>query len=252
MKNFLKIGIATLLIVCLFAATNQAYANNLLTNIAAYYLFSGNSNDATGNGVNGTDTSMTYSGTCGIIGNGACFNGTTGGINETGGALLPSMSTGSMSFWFKTSSASNQNFAGFACAATPSGCVYNFGINGGTVTMYGLNSPAATYANGNWHQVVMTWTGSAGTLYIDGSSVNTNAGFTWSASQYLYIGGINTGAGWTQMMNGSMDEMGLWTRVLTAAEVTSLYNSGAGFQYPFSSAVTSSPKGTIMLMAMPY
>jgi hypothetical protein len=33
-----------------------------------------------------------------------------------------------------------------------------------------------------------------------------------------------------------LDEVGFWTRALSAAEVTSLYNSGNGLQYPFYQA----------------
>lgn len=34
-------------------------------------------------------------------------------------------------------------------------------------------------------------------------------------------------------LNGQWDEPGLWARALTAAEVSQLYNGGAGRQYPF-------------------
>jgi hypothetical protein len=32
-----------------------------------------------------------------------------------------------------------------------------------------------------------------------------------------------------------MDELGIWNRVLTATEVTALYNNGKGLTYPFTS-----------------
>ncbi len=34
-------------------------------------------------------------------------------------------------------------------------------------------------------------------------------------------------------MDGIVDEVGLWSRALTIAEVTALYNAGAGLAYPF-------------------
>ena len=34
--------------------------------------------------------------------------------------------------------------------------------------------------------------------------------------------------------DGLMDEVGVWKKVLTAAEITELYNSGAGLAYPFT------------------
>jgi hypothetical protein len=33
---------------------------------------------------------------------------------------------------------------------------------------------------------------------------------------------------------GDIDEVGIWSRVLTSTEVTQLYNGGAGLQYPFT------------------
>jgi hypothetical protein len=39
--------------------------------------------------------------------------------------------------------------------------------------------------------------------------------------------------------DGMIDEIGVWSRALTSGEVTQLYNSGAGLQYPFTSNNTS-------------
>jgi len=36
----------------------------------------------------------------------------------------------------------------------------------------------------------------------------------------------------TQYTNGIIDEVGIWDRVLTSTEITELYNSGVGKQYP--------------------
>lgn len=44
----------------------------------------------------------------------------------------------------------------------------------------------------------------------------------------MYIGRLSYG---TNLMNGKIDEVGLWTRVLTSDEVSDLYNSGSGLAY---------------------
>lgn len=36
--------------------------------------------------------------------------------------------------------------------------------------------------------------------------------------------------------SGKLDEIGLWNRVITSAEISSLYNSGSGLTYPFSTS----------------
>lgn len=46
------------------------------------------------------------------------------------------------------------------------------------------------------------------------------------------IGGAFEGA--NRHMNGDIDEIGIWSRIITSGEVTSLYNSGAGLAYPFT------------------
>ncbi len=38
----------------------------------------------------------------------------------------------------------------------------------------------------------------------------------------------------TDYFRGKMDEVGIWTRVLTQAEISQLYLNGAGLQHPFS------------------
>lgn len=44
-------------------------------------------------------------------------------------------------------------------------------------------------------------------------------------------------------LNGYIDEVGVWNRVLTSTEVSSLYNSGNGLQYPFSTTSIKSFNG---------
>ena len=36
-----------------------------------------------------------------------------------------------------------------------------------------------------------------------------------------------------RILDGSVDELGLWNRVLTSGEMTNLWNGGAGLTYPF-------------------
>ena len=50
------------------------------------------------------------------------------------------------------------------------------------------------------------------------------------------IGGANWGSPVEdrQWLDGLVDEVGMWSRVLTSGELDTLYNSGAGLAYPFS------------------
>ena len=81
------------------------------------------------------------------------------------------------------------------------------------------------YKNGNTASPVIT-------LNISGKtgSLNASADFTLANRSGLYF-------------NGSMDSFGFWNRALTAAEVSSLYNSGSGKTY---SDLTTSEKTSIV------
>ncbi len=49
----------------------------------------------------------------------------------------------------------------------------------------------------------------------------------------MVIGDQVSAAGILHGAAGQVDELAIWNRALSAAEVTQLYNSGAGKQYPF-------------------
>ena len=88
---------------------------------------------------------------------------------------------------------------------------------------------------GVWHHIVMSWKATTSTLtvYVDGSSVGTAVGtYTslFSGTSNFSIGDSQPGAG--NIFDGMIDEVGIWSRVLTSDEVTSLYGGGSGLVYP--------------------
>ena len=83
----------------------------------------------------------------------------------------------------------------------------------------------------NWHHLVVTATGASGTLevYLDGSSLtSTSLGATTATApnQDLAIGGRIISGSVNSPIDGSMDEVALWSVALSASEVTDIYNSG--------------------------
>jgi hypothetical protein len=70
--------------------------------------------------------------------------------------------------------------------------------------------------------------------YLNGEedTVTFNVDFTAGASSSV-IGQGTTSSTSTTSFIGSIDEVGIWKRALTADEVTTLYNSGDGLTYPF-------------------
>jgi len=95
-----------------------------------------------------------------------------------------------------------------------------------------LDTAAEKFLHGQWNHVVVTWTdaGRVGKIYING--VDTEAvkthddGAPLAGSENPWSWG--RGADATNPFKGELDEVAVWARALTAAEVTELYAGGAG------------------------
>lgn len=223
----------------------------LTTNLVSYWKFdSSNSNDSVTTN-NGTDTSITYG--TGIIGNGSVYNGTTSKIT------LPSVAWGiatnySLQSWIKTTIITNTN-AQIFCNDSPtlSKRIWQFGLAAGTTSQsirfirfdstntLVTNISGTTQVNdGLWHHVICTFDSAVGSkVYIDGTSNASDAVTTanGNAAAVALFGGIDSGST-SAFWNGTLDEIAIWNRTLSSTEVTSLYNSGAGLQYPFATAIS--------------
>jgi len=113
---------------------------------------------------------------------------------------------------------------------------YHLHIRTGTGSGWDTACDSNTEVNDKtWHHVVVTFDNSANEIeiYIDGDSVQncSNTISTPSSDDALYIGVRSPSSNY---YNGSIDELGVWNRIITASEVQYLYNDGAGVDYPFS------------------
>ena len=96
-----------------------------------------------------------------------------------------------------------------------------------TVTHNG-SIPNVSYADtANWHYVVGTYDGGVMNLYLDGALASSYA--RTGAMEYLNSAGFMMGASYTAQTiyyyNGSMDDVRIYNRALSAAEVSALYNA---------------------------
>jgi len=105
------------------------------------------------------------------------------------------------------------------------------GFYDGTTTYAIVTNPVT---DGNWHHIVYTFddSESESLLYIDGG-VPISTAYTG-----LNIGGnVALGSTFTGTSGFSIelyiDEVGVWERVLSASEISELYNLGDGLAYPF-------------------
>jgi len=99
--------------------------------------------------------------------------------------------------------------------------------NNGSSTSY-IPSAASLSAN-TWYHVMICHdaTNDQRLMYIDGALSNSDS---YSTGVYQGSGDFNIGRtnNSTDYVDGAVDEFGMWSRVLTAAEAVSLYNNGNG------------------------
>jgi hypothetical protein len=212
---------------------------SLLTNLISYYKLSDTSDSVGSNTLTNTG-SVDFTQTGKLGGTTKCATGT----NTTGGYLkvasdlgYNSASSNTWNFWYKSAASMSSGYIMDVISGTNTirGIVYE---DGSTKKLHG-------FANGNevlsgvltqnmWYMVTLTKSGTAWEFFINGISqgTTTTGGGSYTATAgFMLLNGLQTGGIQT---TSSVDECGIWSRVLSSTEVTQLYNGGAGLQYPFS------------------
>lgn len=201
----------------------------------AYYKLDGNSNDSVGSN-NGTDTSISYSSSYGKINQGASFNGSSSKIWTNNNLGLSTSSDKTFGMWYYRTGGttsftldyrnnSGGNFSLTFYTNSTGGIIFNCK---GTDVVTSSNLSTNT-----WYYLTTVISGSTLTAYVNGVSIGsgTIGSGTTNANNFSLSSYADTPGGYFQ---GYIDEVGIWSRVLSSGEVSELYNSGAGLQYPFT------------------
>src|ERR1022692_4350517 len=191
--------------------------------------------DTSGSGYNGVVNGASW--TTGKINSALSFNGTTSDV------VTPNIALGntfSVSAWVNPAVSVESSYAriaeteyapGFYLGTNASGASYKWIVNGGAGTTgscgagYGCAEGGAV--SSGWHLVTATFDGTTARLYVDNALVGSD---TFSAPPNtnlpLYIGRYYAASlsGW----NGAIDEVRLYSRALTSAEVSAIYNYTGG------------------------
>jgi len=212
----------------------------LIDNIVSYWKLeeaSGNRADAAGSNTL-TDNNTVTNG-AGIIDDGAYFasanseylsNGSPTGIPTGANART-------FNFWFKAVSigvAKSFFFFGAASTNNMQSC-----YNNGTFLSYNgygndLEYNSASFSADTWYMITCKFDGTTAKLYVNAAEVASGDKSSWNTSSGAFQMGVENTSNY--FLNGAMDEFGIWSRALSDAEITELYNSGAGLQYPFSTS----------------
>ena len=194
---------------------------------------------------------LTY--TTGKSGNAFDLNGTTGYV-DMGDVMDVGTSSWSYSMWFNAGlSTTYQDLFSKSLAAGLTGRFASY-LEGNKVKFFlevSSGSPAFietvnTISINTWYNVVFVVDRADNLkIYLNGTlqSVNRTGILTltaYTAINYntncpFRVGAYTASNNITALpsFNGKIDEFGIWNRVLTATEVTELYNAGTGKFYPY-------------------
>lgn len=220
----------------------------LTDNLVSYWKLddsSGNAADSVGANTLTNNNTVTYS--AGKIGNGANF----GAGNTTKSLTATSLTFNSypltIAGWFNSSTVNNDgNIFSFALAASPDYYQLRLRTADSKIVFRSNNTTQAAdvdtgivASTSTWYHfaVVINSTTSV-TIYINGTATNTNTAIFVAAGLNKFGLGCLARTAPLQFYSGLIDEVGLWSRAITSDEVTSLYASGKGNQYPFSYPIT--------------
>lgn len=218
------------------------------TSLVAWYAFSGNAMDSSGNGNHATYTGMgVVSGTDRFNQSNKCYDfaGNTGDYIRVPSDNFPTGDR-TVAMWFNVPTVANRPLllgyggGGFLGYGTSFLMGLNIMGNGGyhCQAHYLSNHIEHTYTVAPvnaWHHYAVTVSGSTMSVYIDGVITLTNTAFNYStivAGKDLVFGvmpNANGIAPYTDAnggyLQGRLDDIGFWNRALTAQEILNLYNS---------------------------
>ena len=220
------------------AAVNLARVEpwSLSENLVAHYTFDGNANDASGNGNDGVLHDVTS--TADRHGNAADayhFNGTSSYIEVPDSDSLREVGqTVTVSVWVKPDAWGSDNWISILCKGYNDECrQYGPQINKSCnwiLNYYNGKKRNAlvmskTVEMGKWVLVTVTYSPTMISAYLNGELVGsmTPLGNMVKNTEPLYIG--LDAPGGDEYFNGDMDEVRIYNRALSAAEVRALANS---------------------------
>jgi hypothetical protein len=225
---------------------------NLKNGLISYYKLDGNSKDSLGVN-NGTSYNITYN--TGKLGSGAVLNGSNSYIITTENNTLPTgYSAQTLSCWFKTTANGTFQFLVASGADDTQGgrmCMYIDGSGYLRCNFFNIDySSSVNVGDGVWHFAAFVFEGNTTNikLYIDNKSVEIGtispAIVPYLRAGYFLIGSDNYSIP-SYVLNGTIDEIGIWNRALEDYEVKALYNNNLGLTYPFEYRSTVLSSGVV-------
>ena len=212
------------------------------TGLVAWYPFTGNANDSSGNGHNGTNYGATL--TTDRNGNTNRAYSFDGVSNYMSVPNIAQSGNSARSFvcWVQITDSSNEQCiisSGYPSPYNTFNLVYNYHSSVGVTYNVGLGvmgfvpgdyypitgTTGMAISNGQWHQAVVTYDGAGALkLYVDGILNNSTIGMTYTTTAQNNFFGKSNHVGAEGYYDGKLDDIAIYNRALTATEITQIYN----------------------------
>jgi hypothetical protein len=200
--------------------------------------------DSTGNGYTLTNDSNGVTNGTGILSGDAVFNGSSK-LQYTSGAIVAASSPITVCGWVYGSNLTDSDQRlyddtmeyGIQISTAYAG-VWSPNFQVALHTFYPMwIDTGLQFTNNQWNFFAITIDSSNNlTSYVNDQSatqvINGNNGPWGSGIPTLGMGDI--GYGYGAGLNGQLDEVGIWSRALSASEITTLYNNTSAITYPFT------------------
>lgn len=217
----------TLLLLFTTSVFFSQVPNYVPTNgLVGWWPFTGNANDLSGNGNNGTNNGATLTtDRFGNLNNAYNFDGN----NDFVSVPRNNISNFSVSLWLHTNI--NTEFSALVDANVSNWELYLKNLKP-TFTKWILAPgnyqeliSTTTLPLSQWHHLTYTYSSNNVNIYLNGLLISSfnNINLTNLNSGLYYFGASISGS--SQFYSGKIDDIGIWNRALTQQEITNLYNA---------------------------
>lgn len=227
--------------------------NDLNCGLVAHYKLDNSTQDAGGNNNNGTNYNLTptqdHFGNCNKA---MSLNGTNAYLSAPNSTSLNSPTVSiTLSGWARSATATSGLYSLF-CKVVPNtlNCQYRLYIEQSTKRIYFDKNLSASQTTGvsaylgssfditAWNHYAVSWDGTNARFYLNGQLVGSPISYPGSITPLtnapLEIGrdAHGTGPATTEWINGSLDDLRIYNRALSAAEISALYTAVPDYPTP--------------------
>jgi len=249
-----------MLVGSFFLVSGGVQAIPLTSGLEGYWTFDGSANDVSGNGNNLVLSGGATFAPGGQFGQALSLDGgITSNAHATTNNTAFDLGTGdfTIQFWANLNQIpgnpqiliekfSGQSGPGWTFYLASGSSPFQFYSNNGSV----FTSAAVSATAGQWQEYVVARSGNVLDLYFGGALVSSTAiaGTLGAAPDPLLIGSRDAADGRNFTMNGLVDNVAIWNRALSPAEIAETYNNGNGML--LAPSVTVPEPATLVLVGL--